>query len=52
MPPSSILREIAKLSNPSGLDYDPEGILPDYEDSDSEASGDIQAGREHFLEVR
>jgi hypothetical protein len=48
---SSILREIAELSNPNPVDYDPEDIVPDYEASESEDE-DVDAGREHYIEVR
>ena len=52
MPSSTILKEIAELSNPSALDYDPEDILPDYEASDSDEPEDVDAGREHYVLVR
>lgn len=50
---TSILREIAELSNPRHVDYDPEDIAPDYQDSDNDT--DEQAatsGREHYVQVR
>ena len=47
---SSILREIAELSNPNPQDYDPEDIVRDYESSDD--GEDVQAGREHYVPVR
>jgi protein AATF/BFR2 len=50
MPTKSILREIAKLSNPTPQDYDPEDIAPDFEPSDSDEDNN-DAGREHYLEV-
>lgn len=51
---SSILREIAALSNPTPQDFDPEDIRPEYEgsDSDSDTGIDPTAGREHYVEVR
>lgn len=52
MASSRILREIAELSNPSVLDYDPEDIVPDYEASDSVEPEDANAGREHYVQVR
>ena len=52
MASSTILREIAELSNPSALDYDPEDIVPDYEASDPNEPEDVDAGREHYVQVR
>jgi len=49
---SSILREIAELSNPHHVDYDPEDIAPDYQDSDSDQDEDPTSGREHYVQVR
>jgi hypothetical protein len=49
---SSILRDIAELSNPNPRDYDPEDIAPDFEESDSDVDEDSDAGREHYLPVR
>jgi hypothetical protein len=55
MKSSSILKEIAELSNPRYLDYDPEDIAPDYksvsENSDQEQD-DVHTGREHYVSVR
>ena len=48
---SVLLKEIAELSNPNPVDYDPEDIAPDYEPSDSDADKD-EDGREHYVEVR
>ena len=48
---SSILKEIAELSNPAPKDYDPEDLPNDYDDSDSELERDENAGREHYVEV-
>jgi hypothetical protein len=52
MASSTILREIAELSNPSALDYDPEDLVPDYEVSESDEPEDVNAGREHYVQVR
>jgi hypothetical protein len=52
MASSTILRKIAELSNPTALDYDPEDIVPDYEVSDSVEPEDVNAGREHYVQVR
>jgi hypothetical protein len=50
---SSILREIAQLSNPDHLDYDPEDIVPDFRESDSDPEENAaSAGRQHYLHVR
>jgi protein AATF/BFR2 len=49
---SAILREIAELSNPAPVDFDPEDIQPDYEDSDDDVREDADAGREHYAQVR
>jgi hypothetical protein len=49
---SSILRDIAKLSNPNPQDFDPEDIAPDFEPSDSDVDEDSDAGRGHYLPVR
>jgi hypothetical protein len=49
---SVLLREIAELSNPNVVDYDPEDIAPDYELSDSDTGKDPDTGREHYVEVR
>jgi hypothetical protein len=49
---TSILREIAELSNPNPQDFDPEDIAPDFEESDSDVDEDSDAGREHYLPVR
>jgi hypothetical protein len=51
MTSSSILRDIAELSNPNPVDFDPEDILPDFEASDSDAADNIDTGREHYVEV-
>ena len=49
---SVILKEIAELSNPAPRDFDPEDIVPDFEDSGSEEQdGDEDAGREHYVSV-
>ena len=50
---SSILREIAQLSNPDHLDYDPEDIVPDFGDSDSDPEENAaSAERQHYVQVR
>lgn len=52
---SVILKEIAELSNPAPRDFDPEDIVPDFEDSGSEdedENEDENAGREHYVSVR
>jgi hypothetical protein len=50
---SSILREIAQLSNPDHLDYDTEDILPDFRESDSDQEENAaSAGRQHYVQVR
>jgi hypothetical protein len=49
---SVILREIAELSNPAPVDYDPEDIAPDYDDSDEDVREDADTGREHYVDVR
>jgi hypothetical protein len=50
---STLLREIAALSNPNPVDFDPEDIAPDVDISSDEAEeGDVEAGREHYLDVR
>lgn len=48
---SSILREIAELSNPKPLDFDPEDISRDYESSEEDGE-DGEAGREHYVQVK
>jgi protein AATF/BFR2 len=48
---SSILKEIAELSNPLPKDFDPEDIVPDFESSESDFEEDADAGREHYVEV-
>ena len=49
---SVILKEIAELSNPAPRDFDPEDIVPDFEDSGSEVENeDEDAGREHYVSV-
>jgi protein AATF/BFR2 len=53
MPSSSILREIAELSNPQNLDYDPEDIEAEYKASDDdEVADDGDLSREHYVDVR
>jgi hypothetical protein len=49
---SSILRDIAELSNPNPRDFDPEDIAPDFEQSESDLEDDSDAGREHYVTVR
>jgi hypothetical protein len=49
---SSILRDIAELSNPNPEDFDPEDIARDYESSDDDSAEDVDAGREHYVDVR
>jgi hypothetical protein len=49
---SSILRDIAELSNPNPEDFDPEDISRDYESSDDDSAEDVDAGREHYVDVR
>ena len=50
---SSILREIAQLSNPDHLDYDPEDIVPDFGESDSDPEENAtSAARQHYVQVR
>jgi len=48
---SSVLKEIAELSNPTPHDYDPEDIAAEYEASDSDTDKEVDAGREHYVEV-
>jgi hypothetical protein len=48
---SSILKEIAELSNPNPRDFDPEALAPDYEQVDSDNERDPSSGREHYVEV-
>jgi protein AATF/BFR2 len=48
---SVILKEIAELSNPAPKDFDPEDLVPDFEDSGSEAADEGDVGREHYVSV-
>jgi protein AATF/BFR2 len=48
---SRILKEIAEFSNPAPKDFDPEDIMAEFEASESEVDDDINAGREHYVEV-
>ena len=49
--PSTILKEIAKLSNPNPEDFDPEDLEPDFDKSSDESGDDEEAGREHYVSV-